>query len=70
MRPKKGKKTFDYEFRSVSPDDLKRENIVEEFVAAHLAEWQTTGYVPDMRIEPGGPPRYEGLSPTSPIGAL
>ena len=43
-------------------EDLERERIVEEFVAEHLAEWQAKGWVPDMRIEPGGPPRYQGLS--------
>ena len=31
-------------------------------MAKHLADWQTKGWVPDMRIEVGGPPRYEGLS--------
>jgi putative DNA methylase len=53
MRQKKGKKTFDYEFRSVTNDDLKREHIVEDYVAKHLAEWQVKGWIPDMRIEPG-----------------
>jgi putative DNA methylase len=53
MRRKKDKKTFDYEFRAVTEEDLKRERIVEEFVGKHLAEWQTKGLVPDMRIEPG-----------------
>ena len=53
MKPKKGGKRFDYEFRSVTADDLKREYTVEEFVGKHLSEWQTKGWVPDMRIEPG-----------------
>jgi len=53
MRPKPGKKTFDYEFRPVTEADLERERIVEEFVAQHLAEWQTKGWVPNMHIEPG-----------------
>ena len=53
MRRKPGKKTFDYEFRSVNKDDLERERIVEEFVGRHFAEWQEKGWVPDMRIEPG-----------------
>ena len=26
-----------------------------------LAEWQAMGWTPDMRIEVGGPPRYQGL---------
>ncbi len=54
-------KELDYEFRTVIEDDLKREHIVEEYVAKHLAEWQDEGWIPDMRIEVGGPPRYQGL---------
>jgi len=61
MRPKARGKGFDLEFRAVSADDMRREEIVEEFVQAHLVEWQAKGYVPDMRIEVGGPPRYQGL---------
>jgi len=53
MRPKKGGKTFDYEFRGISEDDLDREHIVDEFIGKHLPEWQENGWVPDMRIEPG-----------------
>lgn len=53
MRSKPGKKTFDYEFRAVSKDDLTREQIVEEFVGKHLTDWQAKGWLPDMRIEPG-----------------
>jgi len=41
------------EFRSVTEDDLRREQLVNEYVTAHLAEWQEAGWVPDMRIEPG-----------------
>ena len=61
MRPKKSGKTFDYEFRSVTSDDLERERIVETLIHEHLADWQAKGWVPDMRIEVGGPPRYQGL---------
>ena len=53
MRPKANGKKFDYEFRTVSDDDMKRERNVEEFVAKHLAEWQEKGWLPDMRIESG-----------------
>jgi len=53
MRPKKAGKGDDYEFRSVTPEDLHRERIVDAFVEEHLAEWQEKGWVPDMRIEPG-----------------
>ena len=61
MRPKKGGKTFDYEFRAVTEDDLKRERTVDDFITKHLQEWQDKGWFPDMRIEVGGPPRYQGL---------
>ena len=61
MRPKAKAKGYDLEFRSVTSADLKREEIAEQFVEKNLAEWQAKGYVPDMRIEVGGPPRYQGL---------
>ncbi len=41
------------EFRAVTEADLERERVVQEYVRAHLAEWQRLGYVPDMRIESG-----------------
>ncbi|QJD28557.1 anti-phage-associated DUF1156 domain-containing protein [Methylococcus geothermalis] len=53
MRPRDSGKSYDYEFRAVTEEDLERERIVEEYVAKHLAEWQEQGWVPDMRIEPG-----------------
>jgi putative DNA methylase len=53
MRPKPSGKKFDYEFRSVTDDDMRREQKVEEFLGAHLMEWQAKGWIPDMRIEPG-----------------
>ncbi len=62
MRPKRHAKGFDYEFRSINNDDLERERKVDDFIAKHLADWQAKGWLPDMRIEPGGPPRYEGLN--------
>jgi putative DNA methylase len=54
MRPKPSGRGYEYEFRAVTTADLERERVVEEYVAAHLAEWQAQGWVPDMRIEPGG----------------
>lgn len=53
MRPKKSGKSDDYEFRAVTREDQKREQIVEEFVAKRLADWQARGWLPDMRIERG-----------------
>jgi putative DNA methylase len=43
----------DTEFRSVTADDLKREEAVHQYVAEHIIEWQTKGWCPDMRIESG-----------------
>ena len=60
MRQKPGTKRFEYDFRAVTQADLYRERAVERYVAEHLLEWQSNGWVPDMRIEVGGPPRYEG----------
>jgi putative DNA methylase len=53
MRPRKESKGYDYEFRAVTPEDLERERIVENFIGEYLADWQAKGGVPDMRIEPG-----------------
>ena len=59
MRPKPGKKQFEYDFRAVTEADIERERLVQHHVAEHFAQWQANGWVPDMRIELGGPPRYE-----------
>ena len=61
MRPKTKGKSYDYEFRSVKADDLVRERAVEDYIAKRIVEWQAAGWLPDMRIEVGGPPRYQGL---------
>jgi putative DNA methylase len=53
MRQRPNTKKFDYEFRSVSDVDLRREKTVEDFIAHHLSDWQERGWIPDMRIEPG-----------------
>ena len=53
MRPKKNRKGDDYEFREVTTEDLKRERIVDDFIARHLIDWQKQGCLPNMRIEPG-----------------
>ena len=60
MRPKPGRRQFEYDFRGVTEADLERERVVERHVSEHLGEWQANGWVPDMRIEIGGPPRYQG----------
>ena len=53
MRPKEGRRSFEYEFRGVTSEDLERERVVDDFVATNLANWQAAGWIPDMRIEPG-----------------
>lgn len=62
IRAKTNGRGDEYEFRSVTQEDLERERIVEEIIQSNMADWQAKGWLPDMRIEPGGPPRYEGLS--------
>jgi putative DNA methylase len=53
MQPKKKGKLDEYEFRSVSSEDLNRESLVEQFIAEHLDSWQEEGWIPAMRIEAG-----------------
>ncbi|MBM9520381.1 DUF1156 domain-containing protein [Desulforhopalus vacuolatus] len=53
MKQKPNGKRFDYEFRSVTDDDLAREQKVIDYVGDHLKHWQEKGYVPDMMIEKG-----------------
>jgi putative DNA methylase len=53
MKQKGKGKQFDYKFTEVGKADAERERIVEAFVEKHFAEWQTNGWIPDARIEPG-----------------
>lgn len=53
MRPKKKGRGDQYEFRAITSDDLKRERVVDHFIAKHFSAWQEKGWIPDMRIEPG-----------------
>lgn len=59
MRPKGN--TLQTEFRAVTESDLVREQMVHDCVRENLEVWQSRGWVPDLRVEPGGPPRYQGL---------
>ncbi|MGE0415075.1 MAG: anti-phage-associated DUF1156 domain-containing protein [Verrucomicrobiales bacterium] len=52
----------EYQFRSVTSEDLDRENTVTELVKKNLSSWQIEGFAPDSKIEPGGPPRYQARS--------
>lgn len=40
-------------FKSVTKEDLAREQKVVEYVQENLHEWQESGFVPDMKIERG-----------------
>lgn len=53
MRPKTTGGGDEYEFRGVTSEDAAREQVVDNFIGDHLADWQAKGWVPDMRIEPG-----------------
>ena len=53
MKPKKTGKKFDYKFTGVSEEDIKRERIVEAYVEQHFENWQSKGWIPSWRIEPG-----------------
>src|ERR1019366_1520269 len=61
VRPKGPSGGEEYEFRSVTEADLHREHTVHDYIAENLGAWQMQGWIPDMRIEVGGPPRYQGL---------
>jgi len=60
-RPKQAGRRDEYEFRAATAEDLDRERVVQEYVLEHIKEWQSNGVVPNMRIEIGAPPRYQGL---------
>ena len=53
MRPKKKGRGDEYSFRTVTKEDLAREQEVERYVREHLDQWQAEGLVPDLRIESG-----------------
>ncbi len=53
MRKKNKSNRDEYQFRSVTPADLERENKVIDIVRKNIVEWQEKGWIPDMKIEPG-----------------
>jgi len=53
MKKKPKGSQYYYEFRSVTVEDLARDQTVIDYVREHLEEWQEKGYVPDMVIEAG-----------------
>ncbi|PHA80998.1 DNA methylase [Bacillus toyonensis] len=53
MKKKPKGSQYDYEFRSVTDEDLVREKKIIDYVGSHLKEWQEKGYIPDMVIEAG-----------------
>jgi putative DNA methylase len=50
------------EFREVTAEDIRREQRVLEYVRLNMADWMRRGLMPEMKIEPGAPPRYQGRS--------
>ncbi|MEI7988881.1 MAG: anti-phage-associated DUF1156 domain-containing protein [Chloroflexota bacterium] len=54
LKSRKSGKGGEYQFRTVTQADHVREKIVEQFMVDNLEEWQEKGWLPDMRIEPGG----------------
>jgi putative DNA methylase len=52
-RPSNSGRGEEYEFRSVTEDDMDREQKVHNQIATYLEYWQNQGWLPDMRIEPG-----------------
>lgn len=53
MRRKPNGRGDEYEFRSVTEEDLAREKKVIDYVQKNLDEWQEKGYIPNMVIEKG-----------------
>lgn len=53
MKKKPSGRGDEYQFRSVTADDLAREQKVIDFVGKNLADWQEKGFIPDMVIEKG-----------------
>lgn len=53
VRKRENTSKHDTEIRSVTTDDLMREQKVLDFVRTHLTDWQQNGWVPDMVIEKG-----------------
>ncbi len=53
MFPKNSGKGYVYQFRATTHEDLERERIVEDVLVRNISEWQSKGWIPDMRIEPG-----------------
>jgi putative DNA methylase len=53
MRPSKSGRGEEYDVRAVADCDLNQERIVEAYLANNFSQWQSEGWIPDMRIEPG-----------------
>jgi putative DNA methylase len=53
MKLKSNSSQYEYEFRSVTDEDLECEQKVIDYVGEHLQEWQEKGYIPEMVIETG-----------------
>lgn len=53
MKKKLRGSNYDYEFRSITDNDLRNEHKVIELVKSNLNAWQENGFIPDVLIEAG-----------------
>lgn len=53
VRKKNNSKREEYDFRSVTEEDIKKEKVVEKYLSENIQEWQEKGWIPEMRIEAG-----------------
>jgi putative DNA methylase len=47
-------------FAAPTEQDLDCEQRINAMLSENTGSWQDEGLTPDMEIEPGGPPRYQG----------
>ncbi len=55
-------------FAAPTDEDLECEKKIQSIVADKIAKWQEKGVLPDLQIEAGGPPRYQGKSLMTNLG--
>lgn len=53
MKKKPNSSQYEYEFRSITEEDLRREQKVIDYLTEHFESWQKAGFIPDMKIEKG-----------------
>ena len=53
VKPGKNGQAIESKISAVTDEDLGREQIVIQYIANHIQEWQEMSYIPDMMIERG-----------------